>query len=102
MKHSATGGECFTVVSFVEHFRAYLWGMPFTVEVDHWCFKWLMTSTQQNSRLAGLALKLQRLFYRLVLQLVYWLWRLRLPQADNDAQIAYAEDDQEHFRPFGL
>lgn len=65
LKYSATEGECFAVVSFVEHFRSYLWGMPFTLEVDHWCLKWLMTSTQQNSRLARWALKLQEYDFKI-------------------------------------
>lgn len=47
------------MVSFVEHFRPYLWGVPFTPEMDHWSLEWLMTSTQQNSCLARWALKLQ-------------------------------------------
>jgi len=59
LKYSATEGECFAVVSFMEHFRPYLCGVPFTLEMDHWSLKWLMTSTQQNGRLARWALKLQ-------------------------------------------
>lgn len=37
-KYSATEGEGFAVVSFVEHFRPYLCGNPFTLEMDHWSF----------------------------------------------------------------
>ena len=65
LNYSATEGECFAVVSFVEHFRSYLWGRPFTLKVDHWCLKWLMTSTQQNSRLARWSLKLQEYAFRI-------------------------------------
>ncbi|KAL0023444.1 hypothetical protein WJX79_003574 [Trebouxia sp. C0005] len=52
LKYSATEGERFAVVSFVEHFRPFLWSVPFTLEVDHWWLKRLLTSIQQNSRLA--------------------------------------------------
>ena len=64
-KYSATEGECFAVVSFVEHFRPYLWGVPFTLEVDHWCLQWLMTASQNNSRLARWALKLQEYDFKI-------------------------------------
>ena len=60
LRYSATEGECFAVVSFVEHFRPYLCGVPFTLEVDHWSLKWLMTNAQQNGKLARWALKLQK------------------------------------------
>ena len=61
LEYSATDGECFAVVSFVEHFRPYLVGVPFTLEIDHWSLKWLMTSgTQQNGRLVMWPLKLQK------------------------------------------
>jgi len=59
VEHSATAGECFAEVRFVEHLRPYLCGVPFTLGMDHWSLKWLMTSMQQNGRLARWALKLQ-------------------------------------------
>ena len=65
LNYSATEGECYSVICFVEHFRPYLWGVPFTLEVDHWCLKWLMTSMQQNSRLARWALKLQEYDFKI-------------------------------------
>ncbi|DBA76148.1 TPA: hypothetical protein ACH3X1_016829 [Trebouxia sp. C0004] len=58
-KYSATEGECFAVVSFEEHFRPYNCGVPFTLEVDHWALKWLMTGVQRNGRLARWALQVQ-------------------------------------------
>ena len=65
LRYSATEGECFAVVSFVEHFRPYLCGVPFTLEVDHWSLKWLMTSAQQNGKLARWALKLQEYDFKI-------------------------------------
>ena len=65
LKYSATEGECYAVVSFVEHFRPYLHGVPFTLEMDHWSLKWLMTSSQQNGRLARWALKLQEYDFKI-------------------------------------
>ena len=47
------------VVSFVEHFRPYLYGSPFTLEMDHWALKWLMTGQHKNGSRARWALKLQ-------------------------------------------
>ena len=37
-----TEGECFALVHFVEHFRPYLHGVQFTVQMDHAALKWLM------------------------------------------------------------
>lgn len=65
LNYSATEGECFAVVSFVEHFRPYLHGVPFTLEVDHWALRWLMTTTQKNGRLARWALKLQEYDFKI-------------------------------------
>ncbi len=59
LKYSASEGECFAVVHFIEHFRPYLYGTPFLLEMDHWALRWLMTGTQHNGRLARWALKLQ-------------------------------------------
>ena len=45
----------------MEHFGPYLVGVLFTLEIDHWSLRWIMTSgTQQNGRLAMWALKLQK------------------------------------------
>ena len=42
LKYPATEGECLAVVHFVEHWRAYLQGSKFEIEVDHYALKWLM------------------------------------------------------------
>ena len=59
LRYSATEGECFALVHFVEHFRPYLHGVQFTVQMDHAALKWLMTGPQKNARCARWALKLQ-------------------------------------------
>ena len=62
LNYPATEGECFAVVSFVEHFRHFRTGVPFT---EHWALQWLMRSPQQNGRLARWALKLQGLDFKI-------------------------------------
>ena len=57
LKYAGTQGECFAVVHFVEQYRPYLYGVPFTLEVDHWALKWLMT-TAHSGMLARWAMKL--------------------------------------------
>jgi len=58
LNYSATQGECLAVVHFLEHWRPYLYGAKFVLEVDHWALKWLMT-TAHNGKLARWAMKLQ-------------------------------------------
>ena len=58
-KYAAVEGECFAVVHFTEHFRPYLYGTHFTVDMDHWALQWLMSNDHRNGRLARWALKLQ-------------------------------------------
>ena len=59
LNYAVVEGECFAVVHFTEHFRPYLHGNQFTVVVDHWALKWLMTTTHKNPKLARWSLKLQ-------------------------------------------
>ena len=59
LRYAPTEGECFAVVHFIEHFRPYLHGTHFTVEMDHWALKWLMSCEHRNGRLARWALKMQ-------------------------------------------
>ena len=58
LKYAPTQGECFSVVHWLQHFRRYLYGVHFILEVDHWALKWLMT-TAQSGMLARWAMKLQ-------------------------------------------
>ena len=58
LKYAPTQGECFSVVHWLQHFRHYLYGVHFILEVDHWPLKWLMT-TAQSGMLARWAMKLQ-------------------------------------------
>lgn len=55
--YAATEGDCLAVVQFVEHWRSYMHGAEFVIEVDHWALKWMMTSPQ-SGKLARWALKL--------------------------------------------
>ena len=55
--YAATEGECLAVVHFVEHWRPYLHGTHFIVEVDHSALRWLMT-TMHVGKLARWQLKL--------------------------------------------
>ena len=57
-RYSAVEGECLAVVHFVEHYRPYLHGTSFTVEMDHWALQWLMTGEHRNARLERWAMKL--------------------------------------------
>ena len=58
LKYAPTQGECFSVVHWLQHFRHYLYGVRFILEVDHWALKWLMT-TAQSGMLARWAMRLQ-------------------------------------------
>ena len=66
LKYAPTEGECFAVVHFIEHFRPYLHGAQFTVQMDHWALKWLMSNEHRNGRLARWALKLQEYNFEVV------------------------------------
>ena len=59
LRYAPMEGECFAVVYFIEHFRPYLHGTHFTVQMDHWALKWLMSTEHRNGRLARWALKMQ-------------------------------------------
>ena len=59
LKYAATEGESFAVVHFIKHFTPYLHGAHFTVQMDYWALKWLMSNEHRNERLARWALKMQ-------------------------------------------
>ena len=59
LKYAATAGACFALVHFAEHFRPYLYGVLFTVPMDHAALKWLMSGPERSVRCACWALKLQ-------------------------------------------
>ena len=44
LNYPATEGECLALVHFVEHWRAYLQGSKFEIEVERYALKWLMNS----------------------------------------------------------
>lgn len=58
LRYAPTQGECFAVVHWLQHFRHYLYGVRFILEVHHWALKWLMT-TAQSGMLARWAMRLQ-------------------------------------------
>jgi len=95
LKYAATEGECFAVVHFIEHFRPYLHGAHFTVQMDHWALKWLMSNEHRNGRLARWALKMQEYNFDV-------LHRKGALNANADAMsrppIAQAEDPEDDGR----
>ena len=58
MKYSATKGEMFARVTFVEKYRAYLGSAPFKLRVDNRALSWLKTYTIDQSYIGRWIVKL--------------------------------------------
>lgn len=64
--YGATEQECLAVVWAVRHFRCYLYGRHFRILTDCQPLKWLMSTRDQNSRLARWNLRLQEYDFEIV------------------------------------
>jgi len=57
--YSPYEGECFAIVWAVIHFRPYLYGIEFTLYIDHQLIKWLMTNDKLTGKLVCWVLMFQ-------------------------------------------
>ena len=64
--HCTTKKELLAVVTFVEHFRYYLYGRPFTIRSDHASLRWLRNFKTADGMLARWLTKLERYNYTFV------------------------------------
>ena len=64
--YCTTKKELLAVVTFVEHFRYYLYGRPFTIRTDHACLRWLRNFKTADGMLARWLTKLERYNYTFV------------------------------------
>lgn len=58
-KYATVEQECLAIVRTIQHFRPYLAGVPFEVETDHACLRFLHAFKDTNSKLTRWALLLQ-------------------------------------------
>jgi len=64
--YSSYEGECLVVVWAVIHFKPYLYGIEFTLYIDHQPIKWLMTNDKLTSKLVRWALILQEYEFKVI------------------------------------
>ena len=64
--YCTTKKELLAVVTFVEHFRYYLYGRPFTIRTDHASLRWLRNFKTADGMLAHWLTKLERYNYTFV------------------------------------
>ena len=64
--YCTTKKELLAVVTFVEHFRYYLYGRPFTIRTDHASLRWLRNFKTADGMLARWLTKLERYNYTFV------------------------------------
>jgi hypothetical protein len=64
--YSSYEGECLAFVWAVIHFRPYLYGTKFTLYIDHWPIKWLMTNDKLTDKLARWALIFQEYEFKVI------------------------------------
>ena len=64
--YCATKKELLAVVVFLEHFRPYLLGRPFTIRTDHGALTWLQTFKQPEGQIARWLQKLQEYNFTIV------------------------------------
>ena len=64
--HCATKKELLAVVTFVEHFRQYLYGTAFTIRTDHSSLRWLQNFRNIDGMLARWLASLDRYDYTIV------------------------------------
>jgi hypothetical protein len=80
--YSSCEGECFVVVWAVIHFKPYLYGTKFTLHIDHWLIKWLMTNNKVTSKLARWVFIFQEHEFKVIHRLVLHI-RMRIPCRGN-------------------
>ena len=64
--YCVTRKELLAVVTFLQHFKQYLIGLPFTIRTDHSALTWLQNFKQPEGQLTRWLKKLQELQFTIV------------------------------------